>query len=344
MRIQNSFALISLLLLLAACGGNQTPQPEANSGREAIDPKLRALDDLIKKEPSNPNYRFMRAQYFYDAEAFDEAIDDLRQALLLDSLQPAYYHLMADALLDYARPNDSKRAIQILEQAASLFPDDPLTLLKLSEFNLIVRQHNNALAALDQLLRQDPQNAEAFFMSGRVALDMGDTTRAIKAFQKSVQYDADLFDAWVFIGRIFAKKNNPLALQYFDNALRLDTANLQVMEYKAGFFLNRREYGKARDMYRKIILADPDYSNAYYDLGIMYLNQDSLQQAYDHFGMAVKTDPLYIRAYYMRGIAAERKGDLDAALRDFTQASRMNANFEEAAEARDRVARRLKKK
>lgn len=299
---------------------------------------------MVKKEPSNAEYRYARAQYFYDAEAFDEAIDDLRQAILLDSLKPQYYHLMADVLLDYSRPNDSKRAIQILEQAASLFPEDALTLLKLSEFNLIVRQHSNALAALDQLLKNDPQNAEAFFMSGRIALDMSDTIRAIKAFQKSVQYDSDLFDAWVFLGRIFAKKNNPIAIQYFDNALRLDTANLQVMEYKAGFFLNRGEYVKASELYRKIILADPDYSNAYYDLGVMYLRQDSLEQAYKHFGMAVKTDPLYIRAYYMRGLAAERKGDLESALRDFTQASRMNANFEEAAEARARVERKLKKK
>ena len=242
-------------------------------------------------------------------------------------------------LLDYARPNDSKRAIDVLLTAAYLFPDRIPTLLKLSEFQLIVRQHDDALATLDKILQRDPQNAEAFFMAGRVALDKGDTTRAIASLQKSVQYDADIGDAWRFLGRIFAERNNSLAIRYFDNALRVDTMDLEAREYKAAFYKRRGEFDKAFQAYRDIIIRNPDYSNAYFDMGMIYLELDSLPKAYDHFNLALKTDPLFVKAYYYRGHTAELQGNIEAAKADYRQASGMSPNYPDPKIALERLGK-----
>lgn len=226
--------LITLCLLTAGfmgCKRDQKPAPlTATAEAQLRDPELAQATALVEKNPQNDSLRYRRAELLWKNDVFDLALQDVAEAIRLDSMRPAYYHLMADILLDYARPNDSKRAIEVLTMAARKFPNRIPTLLKLSEFHLIVRQHQMALFTIDQILQQDARNADAFYLAGRVALDKRDTTNAIKSLQKSVQYNAFNKEAWMMLGHIFSAKNNPVALQYFDNALRVDTTLLEARE------------------------------------------------------------------------------------------------------------------
>jgi len=317
------------------------PEPISQAAQELqADPDLTQLSALLAEDPDNDTLLYLRAATYYKLDAFDEAMADLEKAMKQDSMQPAYYHLLADVLIDYARPNDSRRAIEVLKLAAQRFPDRIPTLLKLSEFQLIVRKHGDALATLDKVLQRDPQNAEAFYMAGRVALDKGDTTNAISSLQKSVKIDADNADAWFFLGRIFSIRNNPVAVQYFDNALRVDSSYLEAQEFKAAFYKRRGEFNKAFDIYRDLLLRDPDYANAYFDMGVIYLELDSFSKAYDNFNIATKVDPIFVKAYYYRGIASESLGNREAALADYKQASGMSPEYQEAQEAKARLEKK----
>ncbi len=303
------------------------------------DPQLAELTAALEKDPNNDTLLYLRAKTYYKLDAFDEAMADLEKAMRIDSMQPVHYHLLADVLLDYARPNDSKRAIEVLKLAAQRFPDRIPTLLKLSEFQLIVKKHGDALITLDKILQRDPQNAEAFYMAGRVALDKGDTTSAIGSLQKSVRIDPENADAWFFLGRIFGNRNNSLALQYYDNALRVDSTYLEAAEFKAVYYKKNGAYDKAFAIYRDLLLRDPDYANAYFDMGIIYLELDSLSKAYDNFNIATKVDPIFVKAYYYRGVASEKMGNKEAALADYKQASGMAPDFQDAQEAKTRLER-----
>ncbi len=325
------------LALWSACKGDTEKKiPEAKL-RVATDPELARWTQLIERDPKNDSLYFARATTYYQLDGFDEALADLQEAIRLNPDKPEYYHLLADVLIDYARPNDSKRAIEVLEQAAQRFPERIPTLLKLSEFQLIVRQHSAALATLDRIFRLDPRNPEAFFMAGRVALDGGDTAKAVAAFKKAVQYEAEHLDAWMFLGRIYLNQGNPMALQCFDNALRIDSTYLEAREFKAIFYKMRGEFDRAFELYRDIVRRNPDYSNAYFDMGMMYLEMDSLSKAYDHFNIAVKTDPLFVMAYYYRGLTSELLGNLEAARSDYKQALKMSPNYAEPKEALARL-------
>ncbi len=328
--------LLCALLWGLACKREEKKVPEAVL-QLATDPEIARLTKLLDKDPQNDSLYYLRAQAYYRLDGFDEALSDLYMAMRLDSLKPQYYHLLADVLIDYARPNDSKRAVDVLTLAAERFPERIPTLLKLSEFQLIVRQHTQALATVDRILRLDPQNPEAFFMAGRIALDMGDTAKAVAALKKSVRYDATHADAWLFLGRIYLNQDNPLAVQCFDNILRVDSTSLEAREFKAVFYKKRGEFDKAFDIYRDIVRRNPDYSNAYFDMGIIYLELDSLSKAYDHFNIAVKTDPLFVLAYYYRGLASELMGNIEAARADYKQAAKMSPNLPEPKEALERL-------
>ena len=243
-------ALLLLCCFLWACKNEPKPVVDPQAGQ---DPQLVKLNALVENDPGNDSLLYRRAAVYYQLDAYDEAIRDLSEAIRIDSMQPAYYHLLGDALLDYARPGDSKRAVDVMELAAQRFPERFATLLKLSEFQLIIRQHSDALKTIDHILQRDPQNAEAFFMAGRVALDKGDTTNAIASLRKSTQFDAAHLDAWMFLGRIFVNRDNPTAIQYFDNVLRLDSTNLEAREYKGIFYKRTGDFDKAFDVYKDIV-------------------------------------------------------------------------------------------
>ncbi len=310
---------------------------------EGMDPELAELTRLLDENPKNDSLLYARARVYYNLEAYDEALKDLNAAISVDSMKPRYYHLLADVFMDYARPNDSRRAIEVLKLATKRFPGRIPTLLKLSEFQLIVKKHGDALVTLDEILKQDPQNAEVFYMAGRVALDQGDTLAAIGSLKKSVGLDAGNEDAWLFLGRIYSNQNNPEAVQYFDNALRVDSSSLEAREFKGAFYKRRGEFDKAFEIYRDIILRNPDYAYAYFDMGMMYLEQDSLAKAYTHFDIAIKTDPIFVKAYYYRGVAAEAQGNLTAALGDYKQAYGMMPQYGEAKAAKERLEKQAGK-
>jgi tetratricopeptide (TPR) repeat protein len=342
---KNILILIAVAAVAAAAWyfySNKKTVADSSTAQELQqqDPELAAISAWVEKYPDNDSLLFRRAEVYYNLEAYDEALADLNNALKRDSMQPAYYHLLADVLLDYARPNDSRRAIEVLKLANRRFPDRIQTLLKLSEFQLIVRKHSDALATIDQVLQRDPQNAEAFYMAGRVALDKGDTTAALASLQKSVKIDAENDDAWMFMGRIFSNRNNPTAVQCYDNVLRIDSTNFEAREFKGAFYKRNGDFTKAFEIYRDIIVRNPDYANAYFDMGVMYLDMDSLSMAYSSFDIATKTDPLFVKAYFWRGKAAEMQGNTTAALADYKQAYGMSPQYQEAKEAKERLEKK----
>lgn len=327
--------ILAILLLIFACKND--PKKNENAAAEAHsqgNPRLQQLNDFLEKDPKNDSLLYLRAATYQELEGYDQAILDLLEAMKIDSMQPNYYHLLADVFMDYTK---SKQAVTTMEVAMSKFPDRTPTLLKMSEFYLVVRRHTEALQTLDKILRRDPQNAEAYFMTGRVALDMGDSKRAIAAFRKAVQLDASIADAHYFLGKIYSQQKDPQALQYFDNALRLDSTNLDYVLEKAVFFKQTGKFKQAFEIYRDLTARDPDFSDAWFDMGIMYLEQDSLPKAFDHFDIAIKTNPLFVKAYFYRGVVSEEMGNLEAALNDYRQANKMSPNFPDAKEALERL-------
>ena len=174
-------------------------------------------------------------------------------------------------------------------------------------------------------------------MAGRVALDKGDTADALASLQKSVKLDSDNGDAWMFLGRIYSNQDNPTALQCFDNVLRLDSTDLEAREFKGAYYKRAGAFDEAFKIYRDIIARDPDYANAYFDMGMIYLEIDSLSMAYSSFDIAIKTDPIFVKAYFWRGVAAEAQGNLAAALGDYKQAYGMAPQYEAAKEAKERL-------
>ncbi len=325
---------ISLLSLglLAACQNGEGPETPPRVQYQ--DPAIASVSEQIRQNPDRSDLYYARAELYYNNDGYDEAIEDLNKALAIDSTNVDYLHLLADVYLDYFR---SRLALQTMKKAAGLYPDRIPTLLKLSEFQLILKQHKESLKTVDQVLQQSPQNAEGYFMLGMNFKEMGDTSRAINSFQQSVELDPEIIDAWINLGQLQAAKGNQIALQYFESAQAIDPDNMEVLHAKADYYADLGELSKAVDTYRQMVKIDPQYEQSYFNMGLLFLDQDSILKAYEQFDLLLEVAPLHIRAYFYRGLSSEFMGQTESAKNDYKQALRLAPDYQNALDGLARV-------
>lgn len=292
--------------------------------------QLEKLHSAIKKDSLNDKLYFFRGKYFYENENYDLAIRDLIHAINLDSTKTKYYHLLSDASMDYYR---SKEALLTMKRCVELFPDSIQSLLKYSETQFILKQYDEALATCSRILMRDNQNAEAFFMMGMIFYTKGNTEKAISAFQSSTELDPDIIDSWLMLGEIFEKANSPKALDYFSAAVNVDPSNISALHSKAYYLQNNNQIQEAIEIYRQIIIIDKNYSDAYLNSGILYMNTDSISSALEQFDIMSKTDQLNPLGFFYKGQCFEILKDIEKAKSSYQVAVNLDPKFNRAIEA-----------
>ena len=65
---------------------------------------------------------------------------------------------------------------------------------------------------------------------------------------------------------------------------------------------------QAEVAYQKAIALKPDYADAYYQLGAVYIRQKKYEAAYAPLRQALESDPGYISAYNALGLLHIRQG------------------------------------
>lgn len=332
------FMLGLTVFCFVACN-NTPPEPAANPAASSGDPAIHEVSVLIAQDADNPVLYAQRAELYYERDGYDEAIRDLQKALSIDSVNVDYHHLLADVYMDYFR---SRLALRTMERAAALYPERIPTLLKLSEFQYILKQYEASFSTIDKILKLEPRNPDAYFMLGMNFKDTGDTTRAINSFQTAVEIEPALVDAWINLGQLHTAINSPLAERYFNNAIEeapTGPGAVIALHAKADYLRNQNQLEAAKALYKEINRLDRQYEEGYFNTGAIYLKQDSLEKAYEHFNIAVEVYPLYIKAYYYRGLTAELLGNTGQAKTDYQHALNLAPDYTEAQQGLARLAK-----
>lgn len=328
----------SLSIILILCTLSLACKQDSTSKKEAIqqpqEESLERFAQQLEKDSTNHGILYQRAQYYYANENYGGAIKDLILAINYDSLQVDYYHLMADACLDYYR---SKEAVLTMERCIALFPDRIPSLLKLSEIYYILKQFEESLTVCGRIAALDPNEAEAQFMMGLNFRAMGDINKSINAFQTSTEINPDLVDAWIILGQIHEDKKDPLALDYFDAAINVNSNNISALHSKAFYLQNNNRMSEAIQIYRSISNIDKNYLDAYLNCGILYMNMDSLKMAKEQFEIMIGIKPQNSLAHFYKGEINSLEGNIEQAQQDYQNAVNLDSKNLKAKEALEKL-------
>jgi len=293
---------------------------------------LQVLNEQILQDPNKASLYFDRGSYFFQQESYKNAVSDLIKAIQLDSMNGAYYFLLSDAYLyDYR----SKDAVEILEKYIGFKPGNTEALLKLTRLQYTLRQYDIAILTVNEVFKNDLQNAEALFLLGAILQAKGNDDAAINALRSAVETDPEIIDAWVMLGDLLAKKGDPDAYIYYDNALAVDGENITALHSKAFYLQNHSQIPDALSLYEKIHIIDSTYADAYLNAGILQLEMKQNEKGYLEFDRLAKLYPELGPAYYYRAISLELLNRKEEALSDYKTSLKLAPDFQKAKDAID---------
>lgn len=298
---------------------------------EALTPQIAAISQQIKQAPANPQLYLQRGDAYFNYGNLKYALLDYKHAYSLDSTTAAYAIGLADC---YFEVNYADSAILILERYLQHDPKNIDALLDVAQdyFLLPTPKYELALARLDDILKIDIQNSEAYFYRGLILKETGDTVKAIRSFQTAAETNPDYYDAYMQIGLLYADKNDPLAVKYFDNAIALNDSSNEAKYAKAKFLQDNGKLHEAISYYTKIIEKDPQDADAIYNLASIYYGVDSMERAYRLFDISIKQNPSKPEAYFGKALCAEELGKTEEAISFYEQALNLNPDYKDAEE------------
>ena len=333
--IKTPLFILLIAILYISCGGREAKkQAVVSTGDSLVD----QINLQLEKSPNDIDLLYQRATILFEKDEYEASIQDLEKAMQIDSLKPEIYHLLADNYLNYYR---SREAVDMMEKVVRLFPERIPSLLKLSELQMILNQNENSIFTVNEILRLSPQNNEAYFMLGMNFRAIGDIERSINSFQTAVENDPEMVDAWMILGELHEKKGSKDAIKFYDNAINVAPNKPEVIHSKAFYLQNHGDIPGALELYKQINIKTPNYTDAYLNAGLIYIELDSLDLAFEQMNLLAGVEPQNPLAYYYRGLIHNAYGNYEAAAIDLQNSINISSDFTAAEDLLAEVQAKL---
>lgn len=332
--------LLIIPLLFACCAGNGTRQDDTKADADSAlyEPMILPLTDSLTKFPDNADLHFRRALLLYNTNPA-LAQKDFEKAAHLKPKVADYWAGAGEAAL---LVEDYKQSVANFEQALRLSPQYSYLQYRLATALIENKQYKRADSLASVLAASADTHDKGYYLKARIAEERKDTIQAIRDLTTAIDaagMQSD-YDAVMELGDLLAARHTPSALQYYQLAARLDSSTGDPLYSIAQYYEQEGKIPEAVQAYKSCIVIDPDYEDAYLQLGKISFRQQQWQPAFSYFNLAAKSDPTDAEAYYYRGRCHEKLGHKDAAFDDYVKALSFRKKYPEAQEALDRVSKK----
>tara|TARA_R110001583_G_scaffold195374_1_gene372361 strand:+ start:83 stop:2341 length:2259 start_codon:yes stop_codon:yes gene_type:complete len=114
----------------------------------------------------------------------------------------------------------------------------------------------------------------------------------------------------------------------YESALAIDNLNNQARLTLANLYYNIKNYKKAEEAFKTVIVQEPDYGPTYYSLGLMYAELNQTNEAIAQLNKAVIKMQENTRVYYNLSLLYDKKNDQKNAENILVKGLKMDANNE----------------
>jgi tetratricopeptide (TPR) repeat protein len=333
--IKHITLLFLCLALLMACKPKKEEKSKLTAPRDST---LELITARIQGNPKNAALYAKRAEILFQQGKSQLAYDDILTAVKLDSMNYDLQFRFSEISFVAGKSRQTKQA---LEKCLQLKPNDANARLKLAELYIYVKEYKKALSFLKEVTDADQLNAKAYFLKGLSFKLAGDTASAITNYQRCVELDQEYYHAYMQLGILFGAKHNPVALDYYNNALNLNSRSVEALYAKSLFYQDHGDIKSAVSGYNMLLQIDSTYYFGYYNLGyISYNIEKDFRKATVMFTKAIHFNPAYAEAYYMRGLSFEQLGEYAKSIRDYTESLKIAPGYELAVVGLDRVEKK----
>ena len=191
------------------------------------------------------------------------------------------------------------------------------------------RQENptDAMMYYTQAIRNDPNNAEAYFYRGNLFVERKDYDSAIADYSDAIRIDPNIRNAYYNRGKAYSDKDDlDHAIIDYTSAIRVDPNYADAYNNRGLAYFDKGDLDRAVADYTSAIRINPNDAYAHYNRGYAYYINGDMDSAILDYTSAIRIDPNYSDAYNNRGNVYSDKSDLDLAIADYTSSIRIDPN------------------
>ncbi|KAF5429189.1 Tetratricopeptide (TPR) repeat containing protein, partial [Candidatus Methanophagaceae archaeon] len=189
-----------------------------------------------------------------------------------------------------------------------------------------------AMEHYNQVLKLNPNLAEAYLSRGVAYHKLNQHERAIRDYNKAIELNPGLAAAYLSRGAVYAdKKEFDRAIEDFNKGVDLNPNFALAYNGRGTVYIEKKEFDKAtEDFNKEIELGSFFEEGAYLNRGIAYMDKGEFDKAIEDLNKAIALDSEYAKAYSSRGSAYAEKGKSDRAIVDYNKAIELNPKLAEA--------------
>jgi serine/threonine protein kinase len=243
----------------------------------------------------------------------------------------------------YLKAKRYQEALAAFEQAIRLDPDDA------SIYNgkgLVLRElkrSQEALAAYERAIRLDPNYAEAYFNKGNVLDDLEHYEEALAAYEQAIRLDPNDADFYNNMGQVlYELRSYEEALAACEQAIRLDPDDAVANNTYGDVLSELGFYEEALAAYDQSIRLNPNNAAVHNDRGYVLDQLGHYKEALAACEQAIHLDSNFADAYFNKGIVLYQLKRYHEALESFDEAIQRDPDNEYLWQSKGNTLKRLR--
>ena len=283
--------------------GLHTRQTDYGPAQEVL---RRAISSL--PQVADLHYRLGRIYFLQARHA--EALATLEETLRLEPGILEAYDLIAQIhMLD----GQVAAARDVVASGLQIDSTDSALRTRMGALQFSEGHRELALVDLRRAIRDDPDNAEAYYLLGRTCIELGrealgeaylhcfrrlqDNYRPLLDYKTAIVLNPNGVQGFFDLGAVYSRIGRyEAARQAYTVALRIDPDHVDARNNLGNIYLRRGELDAAINSYRLVIESDPGYAKAHNNLGYALVLAGSRELAVAEFEKALSLDPDYVQA------------------------------------------------
>lgn len=301
--------------------------------RGKLDEAVINFGQAVSQQPDNVNYLYEYGRLLIESDRAADpqqgrTIGDSERALQLGDHalsiapgDPRGYALRAKALV---WTGDSKSAIPVALQGMDVDPGFvPLYSVLAIAYSDIGR-YQQAVDYGEQAIEKDPMDAEAHRSFAISLIWVGRFDEAIEQLEDAININPNVIAPYFELaGQYNFQNRTEEAIATYDTVLKMDTRNTKAMLRLCEVYFKVGEGQQAELYCRDALDIDPNFAEAYRQLGMVNYSRRNYEGAIENFDKCVSLGSEEIQCYYLRGlahyyIADGQNGECEKAWADLT--------------------------
>jgi tetratricopeptide (TPR) repeat protein len=262
---------------------------------EEFEHAIKVYDKALEIDPNHARSHYSKGTSLVAIEKDIDAINEFRLAIEND---PNYLRAFDSLGISYSHLGMDEEAIATYDQALAINPEDSTVHYHKALSLFFLGKLKDSLLEYDLAIKYESDFVLAYFNKAVSLMDLQLYEESIKVLDKVIELDPSFLPAkdqkgWIIANYIPQRLNESIA------SLRdtiSECPDSSFLLYTYAYSLDKiNDYPGAIDSYRKVILMDPDFADAYYDCAksLNKQNTDNSDLCLEYLRKAIALDKDY---------------------------------------------------